>query len=46
MIERLIENRGAITAFLADQTLITPLQAKDLEINENEWYARNFNTSP
>lgn len=30
MIERLIENRGAITAVLADRTLITPLQVKNL----------------
>lgn len=37
MIERLIENRGAITVVLADRTLITSLQAKNLEINENEW---------
>lgn len=37
MVERLVENRGAITAVLGDRTVITHLQAKNLEINEDEW---------
>ncbi|XP_011859300.1 PREDICTED: zinc finger BED domain-containing protein 1-like [Vollenhovia emeryi] len=37
MAERLVENRGAITAVLGDRTVTTHSQAKSLEINEDEW---------
>ncbi|XP_024886716.1 zinc finger BED domain-containing protein 1-like, partial [Temnothorax curvispinosus] len=37
MAERLVENRSAITAVLGDRTVTTPLHAKNLEINEDEW---------
>ncbi|EZA58810.1 Zinc finger BED domain-containing protein [Ooceraea biroi] len=37
MIERLVENRGAIMAVLADRTVTTHLQVKNLEVTEHEW---------
>lgn len=37
MDERLVENRGAIIAVLGDRIVTTYLQAKNLEINKNEW---------